>query len=436
MGKKKAEEMAEHRKIFREGAAKNGLSESAADEIFDLMEKFAGYGFNKSHAAAYALLAYHTAYLKAHHPAAFFAANMSASMDDTDKVQILSGDAKANGVTILSPDINQSEYRFRPTDPKTVRYGLGGIKGSGESAIESIVAARREKPFESLFDFCRRVDKRLVNRRTIEALVKAGAFDTLEPDRAALFASVGIAMEAADQAEQSASQNKLFGGGDEPAARDPELIRTLRWTERDRLLAEKQALGYFLTGHLFDAYAAEVRRMVRTPLAAVVPRDEPQMLAGILTTIRTAMTKRGKLVIMELDDATAKLEVTLFQELLDQHRDLLKPDELLVVSAKVREDRFSGGVRIGAERIMALSDLRRSYGKALKLTMNGQADTRKLMNLLQPHRNGSCPVLIDYDNGNGRCTLQMPDAWRITPRDELLAGLRDWLSPAGAEIVY
>ncbi len=436
MGKKKAEEMAEHRQIFRDGAAKNGLSSETADEIFDLMEKFAGYGFNKSHAAAYALLAYHTAYLKAHHPAAFFAANMSASMDDTDKVQILAADAKANGVRMLGPDINLSGYRFKPTDPMTLRYGLGGIKGSGESAIESIIAARLEAPFTSLFDFTKRVDKRLVNRRTIESLVRAGAFDAIEPDRAALLASVGIAMEAAEQAEQSASQVSLFGGSDEAANREPDLLRTLKWTERDRLLNEKMALGFFLSGHLFDAYAPEVRRLVKTPLASIVPREDAQLLAGVLTQLRTVMTRRGKMIILELDDASAKIEVTLFQELMDQHRDILKPDELLVIAGRVREDRFSGGVRINAERIMSLADLRRSYGRGLRLSMNGQANTRKLMELLGPYRNGTCPVTIEYDNGNARCTLNMSDAWRVTPRDELLAGLRDWLSPAGAEILY
>ena len=436
MGKKKAEEMAEHRQIFRDGAAKNGLSSETADEIFDLMEKFAGYGFNKSHAAAYALLAYHTAYLKAHHPAAFFAANMSASMDDTDKVQILAADAKANGVKMLGPDINLSGYRFRPTDPMTLRYGLGGIKGSGESAIESIIAARTDAPFTSLFDFTKRVDKRLVNRRTIESLVRAGAFDAIEPDRAALLASVGIAMEAAEQAEQNASQVSLFGGSDEAANSEPDLLRTLKWTERDRLLNEKMALGYFLSGHLFDAYAPEVRQLVKTPLASIVPREDAQLLAGVLTQLRTVMTRRGKMIILELDDASTKIEVTLFQELMDQHRDILKPDELLVVAGRVREDRFSGGVRINAERIMSLADLRRSYGRGLRLSMNGQADTKKLMELLGPYRNGPCPVTIEYDNGNARCTLNMPDAWRVTPRDELLAGLRDWLSPTGAEILY
>ena len=436
MGKKKAEEMAEQRQTFRDGAAKNGLTKDTADEIFDLMEKFAGYGFNKSHAAAYALLAYHTAYLKAHFPAPFYAANMSASMDDTDKVQILAADAKVNGVTILPPDVNVSGYRFRPTGAMTLRYGLGGIKGSGESAIESIIAAREIAPFTSLFDFCKRVDKRLVNRRTIESLARAGAFDAFDADRAALFASVGIAMEAAEQAEQSAAQNSLFGGSDEAAAREPELLRTLRWSERERLMNEKQALGYYLSGHLFDAYAGEVRRLVKTRLADITPRDESQLLAGVVAQLRTVMTRRGKLIILELDDGSARIEVTLFQELYDQHRDILKPDEMLVISGKVREDRFSGNVRISAERVFSLTEVRKAFGKRLRVSMNGQADTRKLMDLLGPHRNGPCPVVVEYDNGRARCTLNLPEEWRVTPREELLASLRDWLTPAGAEMVY
>jgi DNA polymerase-3 subunit alpha len=266
--------------------------------------------------------------------------------------------------------------------------------------------------------------------------VRAGAFDNIHAERASAFASVGIAMEAAEQAEQSADQNSLFGGSDEAAAREPELLTNLKWTERERLLNEKQALGYFLSGHLFDAYAGEVRRLVRNPLSNLQPRDDAQLLAGVVTTLRTAMTRRGKMIILELDDGSAKIEVMLFQELLDAHREILKPDELLVIAGKVREDRFSGGVRISAERVMSISDLRRAYGKCLKLSMNGQASTRKLMDLLAPYRNGSCPVVVEYDNGQARCALPLPESWRVTPREELLAGLREWLSPSGVEITY
>ena len=468
MGKKLAEEMAEQRQIFREGAEKNGVAPDTADDIFDLMEKFAGYGFNKSHAAAYALLAYHTAYLKTHFPAEFFAANMSAMMDDTDKVQILVQDAKENGIAVLPPDINTSEYRFKPLpaadegvkpagskavdaanggvavgieragSSRSLLYGLGGVKGTGAGAVENIIAARAKGPFIDLFDFCARIDRRVVNKRAIEAMVRAGAFDALEPDRAALFASVGIAVEAADQAEQNASQGGLFGGASDSDAHahKPELIRTLRWSARDKLLNEKLALGLYLSGHLFDAYAPEVRQIAKTRLIDVQPRNEQMLLAGVVSQFRTAMTRRGKMIIVEIDDGTAKLELTVFNELYEQHRDILKPDELLVIAGKVREDQFSGGMRAGAEKIFGLNDLRRAYARSVKLSMNGQADTAKLLALLAPHKNGVCPVVVEYDNGAARCALPLPDEWRVNPREELLQGLRDWLSPQGVTVVY
>jgi len=216
MGKKKPEEMALQRDIFVAGAENNGLSRTKATQLFDLMEKFAGYGFNKSHAAAYALLAYQTAYMKAHHAAAFAAANLSAVMDDTDKVRQFHDDAVANGLRVLPPDVNASEYRFVPVDRGTIRYGLGAVRGTGQAAIESILAARKQAPFTDIFDFCRRVDKRLVNRRVVEALVRAGAFDSVEANRARLLASAGRALEAAEQAEAQASQNSLFGEAEAP----------------------------------------------------------------------------------------------------------------------------------------------------------------------------------------------------------------------------
>ncbi len=266
MGKKKAEEMAEHRGLFGEGAAKNGLQQRKADELFDLMEKFAGYGFNKSHAAAYALVAYQTAYMKAHHPAAFMAANMSAVMNDTDKVQQLVDDARDNRLEVLAPDVNSGGYRFEPVDEKRIRYGLGGIKGTGEGAIQQIVEVRTSGgPFKDLFDFCHRVDKRVVNRRVVESLVRSGAFDGVNDNRAELMACVGLALESAEQASRSASQNSLFGdAADAPRAVAPANIA--RWSKKELLQNEKLALGYYRSDHLFNVYRDEVRRMVSKKL--------------------------------------------------------------------------------------------------------------------------------------------------------------------------
>ena len=441
MGKKKQEEMDKEREKFRLGAEANGINADKSKEIFDLMDKFAGYGFNKSHAAAYALLSYHTAYIKAHHPSAFYAANMSASMDDTDKVQILAADAKTNGITILPPDVNTSGYRFAPSDAKTVRYGLGGIKGSGEAAILNILKARSEKAFTDLFDFCSRVDKRMVNRRTIEALVRAGAFDALNANRAALLASVGIAMEAAEQAEASATQDNLFGGGSNDSdTHKLELIKKEPWGDKDRLLNEKQALGYYLSGHLFDAYAEEIRQFAKRPLSELEPKNEAQYLSGVIASVRPQMTRRGKMLVLTLDDGTTQLEVMIFNELYEENRDKLKPDEIIVLNGKVANDQFTGSVRVTANKIYSLTELRAQSARHVQVSMNGQAKdpgaAKRLFDLLKPYRNGPCPIVIAYERGDGRALLELPDEWRVQPSDEMLGGLRTWLSREGVQVVY
>ncbi len=280
MGKKKPEEMAQQRDIFVAGAQRNGLSRDKATQLFDLMEKFAGYGFNKSHAAAYALVAYQTAYMKAHHAAAFMAANLSALMDDTDKVHQLYEDAAANGLQILPPDVNSSEYRFVPVSDRQIRYGLGAIKGTGESAIAAILAARESGgAFRDLFEFCRRVDKRIVNRRVLESLIRSGAFDSIDDHRHRLLASAGVAMEGAEQVSRAGAQTSLFGGDSGLAEVGVELVDRPRWSERQRLLEEKQALGFYLSGHPFSSYAQEVAPLARTRLASLTPQS-PERYRG------------------------------------------------------------------------------------------------------------------------------------------------------------
>ena len=444
MGKKKPEEMAEHRLIFREGAAKNGLAEQKADEIFDLMEKFAGYGFNKSHAAAYALLSYYTAYLKAHHPAAFMAANLSLAMDDTDKIKVLVEDALDTcGLTLLPPDINLSVYRFTPVaDPgkkaDRIRYGLGAIKGTGQNAIEAIIAARQERPFDDLFDFVQRVDKRQINRRTIESLIKAGAFDSLGVNRGVLLASVGLAMESAEQAEAAANQVSLFEIADSGFDDRPEYVNVPEWTEKQKLTEEKTALGFYLSGHLFNAYVEEARKFARTRLADLAPSRDPKLIAGIISGLRTQMTQRGRMLIVTLDDNTAQVEVTVYNEVYDANRSLFKEDEFLAVQGKISEDRFSGGLRITAERVMDIATARASFVKALRLSMNGQADAGKLRELIQPFQQAedSCPIVVQYSKNGALGELRLSDAWRVRADDALRAKLSDWLSPDNVWFEY
>ena len=340
MGKKDEKEMAAHRQTFREGAEKNGLDETQADEIFDLMEKFAGYGFNKSHAAAYALLAYQTAYLKAHHPAEFMAANLSLAMDDTEKIKVLAEDAnEVCGLTLLPPDINLSEYRFKPVgEPPSVskkpvlemRYGLGAVRGVGEGAIEGIVEARQSGPFTDLFDFCRRIDRKVTNRRTIESLIRAGAFDSLEPDRGMLMESVTLAIDAAEQSEASANQVSLFGDEEDEKMSSPEYIKTEPWSLKKTLTEEKAALGLYLSGHLYNAFAPEAKNFVRTRLADLDVSREPRWIAGVISSMRNQMTQRGRMLVLTLDDGSETVEVTIFNELYEENRGLFKEDEFLL----------------------------------------------------------------------------------------------------------
>jgi DNA polymerase-3 subunit alpha len=439
MGKKKPEEMAKQRDVFVAGAEKNGVPKAKASQLFDLMEKFAGYGFNKSHAAAYALIAYQTAYFKAHHAAAFMAANLSLVMDDTDKVRQFRDDAMAQGLAILPPDINASNFRFEPVDPKRIRYGLGGVKGTGEHAIAAIAAARASAgPFTDLFDFCRRVDKRIVNRRAIEALIKAGAFDAIDARRATLHNSVGVALTEAERAEAAASQVSLFG--EETHAAAMTLVPAREWTEGERLTHEKSALGFYLSGHPYRSYAAELAPLVRTSLAKLEPKKEPVLIAGIVTALRVQAGKRGKMAFVTLDDGDGTQEIVVWNETFDATRPLLREDELVVVEARVSprmtEDGQQTGLRIVADAVHDLAAIRRRYAKQLRLSCNGGASAQRLHDLLAPFRNGACPIVVEYRNNGRSGEVELPDAWRVTPDNALIAQLADWLAPENVRVVY
>jgi DNA polymerase-3 subunit alpha len=436
MGKKKPEEMAQQREIFTRGAVERGLAEERAVVLFDQMEKFAGYGFNKSHSAAYALIAYQTAFLKAHHPAAFMAANLSAVMDDTDKVQILHDDAGKNGLVVDPPDINACAYRFVPVDPKRIRYGLGGVKGTGEGAIENIVARRSEGgPFTGLAEFCRRVDRRMVNRRAMEALVKAGAFDSIEPNRASLLASLGPAIEAADHAEQFASQTSLFGESSTATA-SFQLTPASPWGERERLMNEKQSLGFYLSGHPFNAYRQELRRVASTPLANLAPTMEPISMAGVIYGVQVRNSRRGRMAILTLDDGSARVEVVVFGELFHERRAIIQEDQVVVVKGRIFPDEFSGGLRITADSLMDLAEVRAAHARLLRLSINGQADSAKLKALLAQYSGGKCSVSIRYRNSLGECDIRLPESCRVKVSGPLLDSLAEWLDEKNVEVVY
>ena len=437
MGKKKAEEMAEHRATIAAGAKIKGYDPALAEQLFDLMTKFAEYGFNKSHTAAYAVVTYHTAWLKAHHCAAFMAATMSSDLDNTDSVKIFYEDTIANKIKVLGPDVNVSNYRFEPVDRSTIRYGLGAVKGTGEQAVNVILKAREtDGPFKDLFDFCQRCDKRMVNRRTTEALIKAGAFDSIDPNRYKLLASVGVAMDFAEQAERNAMQSSLFDMGASAEEHAPQYIQVKPWDEKEQLMQEKAALGFFFSGHPYSSFKKELSRFVRRPLNQLAPAKELTMLAGLVVGVRTQMTRRGKMLFVQLDDGTGMIEVTVFSELFEAERAKIVNDEVLIIEGKVRFDEFSGSNSVVAEKLMTLGEARARFAKHLLLRMNGSADARKLKSLLMPFVQGTAQVRIRYANAAAECDLVLGEKVRVRLDDLLLEALTDWLKPENVEIVY
>ena len=440
MGKKKQEEMDAQREGFIAGSLKNGLSERQARELFDLLEKFAGYGFNKSHAAAYAMVAYQTAYLKTHYPAAFLAASMSADMNNTDNIQIFFEDCKPNGVELLPPDINQSGFEFIPINTSQVLYGLGAIKGTGLAAIELILESREKLgPFKNLFDFCARLDLRKVNRRVVESLIRGGAFDTLEPNRASLLASVNLAITAAEQGKAHIAQNSLF---DEEQTQKVEMVKVEPWMPQQKLLEEKAALGFYFSGHPFTFFETRVRPFIKTQINELKPQEQSYLIAGIIAAIRIRMTARGKMAIVTLDDAISRVDVVVGNELLSQSQRLVQEDQLLIVEGRVSRDDFTGGIRVTARKLFDLATARNNFAHHLKISCNGQSDAQKLRDILKPycgvpqHNLKRCRVKIDYHNDKGHVELLLGREWQVDLHDELLEGLTQWLSEENVKILY
>ncbi len=454
MGKKDKEGMAEQRDIFVNGAIKRDIKKSLATHLFDLMEKFGGYGFNKSHSAAYALLAYQTAYLKAHHPAAFMAATLSGDLDNTDKVRTFYLDTLQQKIRVLLPDVNSSGYAFTPVDETTIAYGLGAIKGTGEAAIASIVTAREQGIFKDLFDFCRRVDKRLVNRRTVEALIRAGAFDSLNNHRASLMSSVDAALASADQQARAANQNSLFGHDEADAELLEKMADVPRWIMREQLAHEKASLGFYLGGHPYREYADELAHFIKLKLADLTPqfisagngthgesgkffrRGVPVLLAGIVAAIRIQQTRRGRMAIIALDDGDTQIELTIFNEIFEANRPWIREDELLVVRGKATMDEYSGNVRVSGEELFDFASARSAFARQLALRCNGNASVEQLKKLFTPYREGKCPVLIHYRNDNANCQLRLGETWQVTLHDDLLGDLRNLLQAENVQVIY
>jgi DNA polymerase-3 subunit alpha len=442
MGKKKPEEMAMQRDLFCKGAVERGVKSNTATFIFDLMEKFAGYGFNKSHSASYALIAYQTAWIKAHYPAEFMAAVLSADMDNTDKVVHFIEECKALGLQVTPPDINQSEYVFKASSNKSLIYGLGALKGAGQSAIDAIVAARKEHgSFQHLFDFCQRVDLQKLNRRVLEALIKAGAFDSLGQHRASVMASLDPALQQAEQALRDIKQGQhdLFGGINKKVS-SVKYSEVPEWSEHERLFGEKEILGLYLTGHPIHRYLSELKHFISDRVVDLRPtQNKMSVIAGIILSVRTIQTKRGdKMAVITLDDASNTVDVLFFSENYFKYRDYLVKDKLIVIEGEVSLDEFSGRNRMLCREAFTIEEARERFGKYLKIQLPAhKADIiTQLVSLLEQSRGGRCPVTIDYIRPDAKANLNLGNAWCVKPTDVLLQTLRNVLTENGVEMVY
>ena len=439
MGKKNASEMAKQRDLFVEGAIGKGFAKDLASNIFDLMEKFAGYGFNKSHSAAYALLAYQTGWLKTHYPAEFMAATISSDMDKTDKVVTFIDECRSMNLQLLPPDVNHGMFQFSVDDKGSVLYGLGAIKGLGEGPIEAIITARECGEFKNIFDFCARVDGRKVNKRALEAMIRGGAMDQIGPEgdiscrRAVMLACMDEAVKLAEQhiRNQVSGMGDLFGDSIVDSA--PEIsylafddVKSL--SVKDRLNGEKDTLGLYLTGHPIDEYESELKKMFPHRIANLRSGKDSLTISGMIVAMRILKNKRGdNFAFLTLDDKSGRIEISVWAEKFNAYRDILIKDALLVIKGVISEDDFTGGLKMVAESIQSIYQARCSKLLCLELLVSqGSTDwVDKFRSTINGYRNGNCSVFVNYEQEHARCALKLGSDWKVQPQDGLLTALRE-----------
>ena len=454
MGKKKPEEMAKQRAVFEKGASDIGVDPTLAMKIFDLVEKFAGYGFNKSHSAAYALVSYQTAWLKAHYPAHFMAATMSSDMDKTDKVVTFIEEVRNMGLKLLPPDVNRGEFQFTVDEQNNIIYGLGAIKGLGEGPVASIIDARKERKFTDMFDFCARIDPRRVNKRALEALVRSGAVDSLGPqididyDRSVMFVAIPEAVKAAEQvtANENAGMADLFGEVVPSASEDAdcyaEFSQVARWQIKERLNGEKETLGLYLTGHPIDEYDQQLKELVSCRIADVRPDKKTQSVAGLVVAFRVMKTKKGEnMAFVTLDDRTGRIEVAVFADAYNAHRDSLFKDAMLIIEGQVSHDDYSGGLKMRADNVMDIARARQQQLELIKIYwVEGKVPpdySRQLECAIRPYLdNGSCPLAIQYRSESCSADIKLPDQWRVRAEEGLINNLHMLYGQKQVELFY
>lgn len=414
-------------------------------KIFDLVEKFAGYGFNKSHSAAYALVSYQTLWMKCHYPSEFMAAVMSADMDNTDKIVTLVDECERMKLVIEPPSVNSGSYKFTVNDEGHIIYGIGAIKGVGEGPVEAILEAREAGgPFKDLFDFCARVDVKRINKRVLEKLVLAGALDQLGPEphtqenRSIIMASLEGALKAATQKAKAAEvgQSDLFGLLDTASEEvQPEFTSANPWPDATWLQGEKETLGLFLTGHPINAYRKELRHYAKVKLSEVEPtrRDQSITVAGLIIDVRVLINKKGrKWALVQIDDKSGRLDVRFFPEQYDMYQDLLQNGKIIIVSGQVSFDNFSDGNTMTGRDVLSMTLARERFANCIKLVVKSEQDAVKLQKslkkLLLPYKDGQTPVRIAYQNAVATAEIELGTAWRVSPDEQLLFDINDELA--------
>lgn len=442
MGKKKAEEMAKHREIFVAGATTRNVDARIATNIFDLMEMFADYGFNKSHSAAYALVSYQTAWLKAHYPSEFMAAVLSSDMDNTDKVVALLTECQSMKLKVLPPNINQSQYQFTVDEDGSIIFGLGAIKGAGESAIENIIINRKQQGlFKDILDFCCRIDTRKVNKRVLEALVRSGSLDSLGKNRATLFNSLNSAVQAADQHTQNNNKQKdLFGA---TSVQQITIADEEEWSDEIRLQGEKATLGFYLSGHPLQRYENELKQIAPTSLIELTNsrQNKSVTIAGWVANIKVLYTKRGdRMGVILLEDHSGKIELTIFSDTFTTYKDLLNKDQLLIAQGEITIDEFTGNQRIIAKKIFDITTAREQFGGEIIIQVAAAqlspSFIDNLRQILTPYVDGYCPIAIHYQKDDSKAMLYLGEKWRVKPTDDLIKDLNKFLSNNAVVVNY
>jgi len=465
MGKKKPEEMQKQSEIFLEGATKNNIEAKTAESIFNLMEKFAGYGFNKSHSAAYALVSYQTAWLKRHYPAHFMASVLSADMQNTDKIVILADECRRMKLPLNAPDVNIGSYGFtvdyNNAGEAHVIYGLGAIKGLGEGPIENIIKTRETSgPFRNLFDFCKRVDLAVINKRSLEALIRSGAFDSTSKDidRAILLASMGEAIKTAAQAHriQESGVDDLFGElvpTDETEVDVYANFRHVRsWSEKRRLQEEKESLGLYLSGHPIEEYLPEIAKITKNRIVNLRPNNSPQVLIGLVHDMRVIKSKRGdNIAILTLDDQSGRIEVSLFGEVYESVREVLTKDEIILVEGAVSQNEYAGdgSYQVRAKSIMSFQDAREAYLRHITLNLQQESLCASALQELEqilvdyisspqaaPNAEKVCKVVVNYAREGVQGKIAFGKTWQVKPDDELLHRLKQHYGEQGVSLSY